>query len=140
MTTDKMFVLLLVMLLPLTGCLDISDNAEAEESDEENTTMPMVHSLYIEANTNATIQFDGDTTMKVETIYRQGVGGESNDQYAASIWYFDMDCDNESIIERAYLADDEYLPVLAGQSCTVLIEPGQFGVVIYFSEASLSAL
>ena len=139
MTTDKMFVLLLVMLLPLTGCLDISDNAEAEESDEENTTMPMVHSLYIETNTNATIQFDGDTTMKVETIYRQGVDGESNGQSISSIWYFEMDCDNESIIERAYLADDEYLPVLAGQSCTVLIVP-QFGVVIYFSEASLSAL
>ena len=37
MTTDKLFVLLLVILLPLTGCLDIADNAEAEESDDENT-------------------------------------------------------------------------------------------------------
>ena len=140
MTTDKMFVLLLVILLPLTGCLDIADNAEAEESDEENTTMPMVHSLHIEANTSATIQFDGDTTMKVETIYLQGTGGESSDMRANSFWYFDVDCDNESIISGGFLADDEYLPVLAGKSCTVLIAPGQYGVVIIFSEASLSAL
>ena len=34
MTTDKVFILLLVIMLPLTGCLDIADTAEAEESDE----------------------------------------------------------------------------------------------------------
>ena len=142
MTTDKVFILLLVIMLPLTGCLDIADNAEAEGSDQENTTttMPMVRSLHIEANTNATIQFDGDTTMKVETIYRQGTGGQDNDGSVDSIWYFDMDCDNESIISRAYLADDEYLPVLAGKSCTVLIAPQQYGALIIFSEASLSAV
>ena len=52
MATEKVFILLLVILLPLTGCLDMTDNAEAEESDDENTitTMPMVHSLHIEAN------------------------------------------------------------------------------------------
>ena len=30
MTTDKVFILLLVILLPITGCLDMTDNAEAE--------------------------------------------------------------------------------------------------------------
>jgi hypothetical protein len=142
MTTDKLFILLLVILLPLTGCLDIADTAEAEDSDEENTTttMPMVHSLHIEANTNATIQFDGDTTMKVETIYRQGTGGQDYDRSVDTIYFFDMNCDNESIISSGGLADDEYLPVLAGQSCTVLIQMSQYGALIIFSEASLSAL
>ena len=37
MTTDKVFILLLVILLPMTGCLDIADTAEAEESEEETT-------------------------------------------------------------------------------------------------------
>ena len=37
MTTDKLFILMLVILLPLTGCLDIADTAEAEESEEETT-------------------------------------------------------------------------------------------------------
>ena len=33
MKTDKLFVVLLVILLPLTGCIDASDNAEADEND-----------------------------------------------------------------------------------------------------------
>ncbi|MDA8557683.1 hypothetical protein N9M40_01965 [Candidatus Poseidoniales archaeon] len=150
MTTDKMFILLLVIMLPLTGCLDIADNAEAEDSEEETTivnnyynnttttTMPMVHPLHLEANTNATIQFDGDTTMKVETIYR--TGGSSTTMAVESIHYFDMTCNGTSIVSSAFLADDEYLPVLAGQSCTVLIQMNQYGALIMFSEASLSAL
>ena len=39
MTTDKVFILLLVILLPITGCLDMTDNAEAEGSDEETTVI-----------------------------------------------------------------------------------------------------
>ena len=31
MKTDKIFVLLLVILLPLTGCIDISENVDAQE-------------------------------------------------------------------------------------------------------------
>ena len=150
MTTDKMFILLLVIMLPLAGCLDIADNAEAEDSEEETTivnnyynnttttTMPMVHSLHIEAYTNATIQFDGDTTMKVETIYRHDTS--SSDMAVEVIWYFDMTCNGTSIVSSAFLGDDEYLPVLAGQSCTVLIQMNQYGALIMFSEASLSAL
>ena len=34
MKTDKLFVLSLVILLPLTGCIDVSDNAEADENDD----------------------------------------------------------------------------------------------------------
>ena len=37
MTTDKVFILLLVIMLPLTGCLDVTDTAEAEGSEEETT-------------------------------------------------------------------------------------------------------
>ena len=150
MTTDKVFILLLVIMLPLTGCLDVTDTAEAEDSDDESTivnnyynnttttTMPMVHSLHIEAYTNATIQFDGNTTMKVETIYR--TGGSSTTMAVESIYYIDMTCNGTSIVSSAFLADDEYLPVLAGQSCTVLIQMNQYGALIMFSEASLSAL
>ena len=34
MKTDKLFVLSLVILLPLTGCIDVSDNAEADENND----------------------------------------------------------------------------------------------------------
>ena len=80
MTTDKLFILLLVILLPLTGCLDIADTAEAEESEEENTTttMPKVHSLHLEQGENATLHFDGTKTMKLETLWTgYSQGGEN---------------------------------------------------------------
>ena len=48
MKTDKVFVLLLVILLPLTGCIDITDNAEGqdattEESQTETNIMPVIY-------------------------------------------------------------------------------------------------
>ena len=33
MTTDRLFVILLVMLIPMTGCFGAVDNADAEEND-----------------------------------------------------------------------------------------------------------
>lgn len=51
MTTDKVFILLLVIMLPLTGCLDVTDTAEAEESEEET---PIVNNYY--NNTTTIVQ------------------------------------------------------------------------------------
>ena len=47
MKTDKLFVLLLVILLPLTGCIDMTDNAESqdattEESQNETNHLPVI--------------------------------------------------------------------------------------------------
>ena len=47
MKTDKVFVLLLVILLPLTGCIDMADNAESqdattEESQNETNHLPVI--------------------------------------------------------------------------------------------------
>ena len=143
MTTDKLFILLLVILLPLTGCLDIADTAEAEDSDEENTTttMPMVHSLHIEEGANATLDFDGTTTMKIETIHQKMANG--NNPYFATPGYgvfdYSMICDNVTIVEMGQMYPETYLPVLAGQTCSILIEPS-VEVILILSEASLSAL
>jgi hypothetical protein len=143
MTTDKVFILLLVIMLPLTGCLDIADTAEAEDSDEENstTTMPMVHSLHIEEGANATLDFDGTTTMKLETIHQMMPNG--NSQYLANpgyqLWEYSMTCDNATIVERGTMSPETFLPVLAGQSCSIFIEP-TVEVILVFSKASLTAL
>jgi hypothetical protein len=37
MKTDKVFVLLLVILLPLTGCIDMTDNAESQDATTDET-------------------------------------------------------------------------------------------------------
>ena len=140
MTTDKLFILMLVILLPLTGCLDIADTAEAEDSDEENTTttMPMVHSLHIEAGANATLDFDGTTTMKLETIYHNGYGSQAP-SVTGQAYNFDMTCNGTLMINDGHLVSKEYLPVLGGQLCTVVITATSEYFLV-FSEASLSAL
>ena len=35
MTTDRIFVLMLVIMIPMTGCFDAVDNADAEENDSD---------------------------------------------------------------------------------------------------------
>jgi hypothetical protein len=152
MTTDKLFILLLVILLPLTGCLDIADTAEAEESDDETTivnnyynnttttttTMPMVHSLHIEAYTNATLEFDGTSTLKLETHYRD-ISSPNEYDGISSGYTFTMTCDGVMMINKGMMAVGHYLPVLAGQNCTIEIT-STIGSFYIFSEASLTAL
>lgn len=150
MTTDKLFVLLLVILLPLTGCLDIADNAEAEESNDETTivnnyynnttttTMPMVHSLHLEKGENATLQFDGTSTLKLETIYHGGYGSQAPSSMTV-MNYFDMTCDGTLMVDGGTLERGHYLPVLGGQSCTIVFD-ANIPYFLIFSEASLSAL
>ena len=151
MTTDKLFVLLLVILLPLTGCLDIADNAEAEESDEENTTMPMVHSLHIEALSNVTLTLTGDSTLKLEQVYTGsrdpecGGGDDGNNEDCLVTWrptsylMMEMVCPSFSM-DSTVLSATHFVPVLGGETCVVVLTSGNYDTVAHFTEASLSAL
>ena len=55
MTTDKVFILLLVIMLPMTGCLDIADTAEAQESEEESEEETTIVNNYYN-NTTTIVQ------------------------------------------------------------------------------------
>lgn len=48
MKTDKLFILMLVILLPLTGCIDVSDNANADDSvnDEGGDETTVINNFY----------------------------------------------------------------------------------------------
>ena len=55
MKPDKVFILLLVIMLPLTGCIDVSDNADAQDaSDSEESDTTMINNYY--NNTTTVIQ------------------------------------------------------------------------------------
>ena len=145
MTTDKMFILLLVILLPLTGCLDIADNAEAEDSDDENTTttMPMVHSLLIPANSEHTITLTGDSTLQLEQAYTGSTDGECSSNCPVnwaltSLISMDMTCDSFTL--ESYLRVDYFIPAIGDETCVVVFTSGNYDVLAHFSEASLSAL
>ncbi|MDA8615246.1 hypothetical protein N9L27_00285 [Candidatus Poseidoniales archaeon] len=145
MTTDKVFILLLVILLPLTGCLDIADNAEAEDSDDENTTttMPMVHSLLIPANSEHTITLTGDSTLQLEQAYTGSTDSECDSNCPVnwaltSAISMDMTCDSFTL--ESYLYVDYLIPAIGDETCVVVFTSGNYDVLAHFSEASLSAL
>jgi len=155
MTTDKVFILLLVILLPITGCLDMTDNAEAEGSDEEttvinnyynNTTevsmLPAVYSLHIEQGTPATFDFDGNETWKVESItVLFDAGAQGNDGSTGSYGTFDMNCSGSLLVDNGRLQTGYYLPVLGGESCSVEFSATPFmDYILTFSKANLESI
>ena len=55
MKPDKVFILMLVILLPLTGCIDVSDNADAQDSsDSEEAETTVINNYY--NNTTTVVQ------------------------------------------------------------------------------------
>ena len=71
MSTDKMFILLLVVLLPLTGCLDLIDPANADE-DAEGTDD-------IDTNTTVINNFYNQTTNQPPIFHVAGAGYDTED-------------------------------------------------------------
>ena len=142
MTADKVFILLLVILLPLTGCIDMTDNAEAQdESDSiEVSTIPTVYSIYLGLEETATLEFNGTETLKLETHYRNLTGNYSTDTVSDNVYQFAMSCDGVTMIDNGMMALGHYLPVLAGQNCTVFITAGSLSSFYIFSKANLESL
>jgi hypothetical protein len=152
MTTDKVFILLLVIMLPLTGCLDMTDNAEAEDSDEENTIINNyynntttvvqhassdVKSFYIPPGGNLTLSFDGTFTYKLESLMKNQTGD------GAPLWTevvfltgISMECNGTMILQGLYITTGEsFLPVLPNQICIVEID---YSGIMVFSQHTLS--
>ena len=157
MKPDKVFILLLVVLLPLTGCIDATGNADAQDStsspnqNEEavSTTMPAVVSLKLSEGNTHTEVFNG-TTLKVETIHWEFTDPECSSNcpvtwYAGNSVVYSMTCSDGLTIESGNVGAGNYLPVLGGQECTVEFMPTIYNgedrvTVVIFSIASLSAL
>ena len=146
MTTDKVFILLLVIMLPLTGCIDMTDSAEAQvepdsttvDNSTEVSTLPTVYSLYLEKGTVATLDFDGTETLKLETMYRNATSGvDASWEYSDS---FVMTCDGSTLIDNGRLYAPEYLPVLGGQDCSIEITAAGWDTFYIFSKANLESI
>ena len=65
MTTDKVFILLLVILLPLTGCIDATDTVESQESVAEESNHPPV--IYLQ-QARFWDYYDYSTSTSVEDV------------------------------------------------------------------------
>ena len=147
MTTDKVFILLLVIMLPLTGCLDMTDNAEAETDSTADTvtSLPMIHSLQLEAGATHVLAFDGTNTMFLEESYTLISDSDcSSDCVENWVNYdygvaFSLECTTIEIIDSVQLREGAILPVLGGEACDVTLN-AQYRTILMFSEANLASL
>ena len=152
MRSDQVFVLLLIILIPMTGCFEnVIDDAEAQqENSEENVitsdaiiSMPSVVTISIEEGQTETISLNG-TTLLLETVHKMDYQGYWRTNQGPV--EMSMSCDNGFTMDRFWLdgGNNEYLPNLPGVECEVTLntqpsnsESPQTATVLTFSEAVL---
>ena len=92
MRKDQIFVLLLVILLPMSGCFDgaIGEAEADDDSDEytENGHQDVIRTVYIEPSDVVNITLDGNTTLELVSGLRTVT---SNTSESDTYWYIDMD-------------------------------------------------
>jgi hypothetical protein len=98
MTTDKVFILLLVIMLPLTGCLDIADNAESQDATTDETQI-MVNNPPVIYYTSASFGdiYDYSTNTLIENVIRVSSGMAVD--FDGQIVEFGIDTNQDGVID-----------------------------------------
>ena len=90
MTTDRLFVIMLVMLIPMTGCFSAVDNADAQDDTTENNSETIVHNHYYN---NSTTIVDNSTTIVETPVIEKFTSGGMID-YDLDSYYTDNNSNN----------------------------------------------
>jgi len=67
MTTDRLFVIMLVILIPMTGCFEAVDNADAEEKQSGNTP-PVIFSENFYSSAAGYTVYNNNISFAVEAM------------------------------------------------------------------------
>ena len=157
MRNDQIFVLMLIILIPMTGCFDNSVG-DAEGADGEsgttiennyynNTTNSVVMSVHIGEGQTHTISLNG-TTLKLLNVYSNNNGYWQNSGGSLGIF---MDCENgfsmTTYLPYSVNYNSQYLPALPDMECefTLNYQPSNSETlatekILVFSESELIAL
>ena len=110
MTTDRLFVILLVMLIPMTGCFGAIGDADADENDDDDIQMytvggvfvhddyPEVTDGYYIVHTFNTVAGEvvkvhyydafGTSSSKIDTVCTDGSYGSGMNYYEEAVEYY----------------------------------------------------
>tara|TARA_B100001564_G_C20400689_1_gene561050 strand:- start:225 stop:704 length:480 start_codon:yes stop_codon:yes gene_type:complete len=159
MKTDRIFVLMLVILLPMSGCFDNSvgdaegqvepgdSNSGQSPQSETTTVIPTVMTVHIEEGQTHTVTLNG-TTLQLMDVYSQ------NDGYWASTGgglRISMNCESgfsmTTVINYNIAYDNPYLPILPNTECELILNsplPNSTNMesekILIFSEVELDTL
>ena len=139
MRRDQVFVLLLIILIPMTGCFDnsVGDAEGAQDSGTVTEVNEMLFSVHIDEGASHSISLNG-TTLKMEGGYYEA----ANDwRPIGSVFkvYYSIDCANGYQIEKLYAFAGDIMPVVGGVECTVEIFAIS-DVALIYSESDLQTL
>ena len=144
MRNDQVFVLILIVLLPLTGCIDVADNAEASEDSPEYATSE-IKTLHLEEGSNYSITIQ-DTALKVESVTYGSTDPECSSNCTVTFRpggaiFYSMICDDGTEIDSGYAVQGTFLPNIAGSSCQFITTSSYDAeAFITFSEYSATNL
>ena len=140
MRNDQIFVLLLVVLLPMSGCFDSGAVGDAEATDDETVNVEHVEPLYsisIDDGDRHTIILNG-TSLKIDSAFYRA----ENDWRAMGTMFkvsYSITCEDGFVIEKLYASSGDTLPVMGGVECSVDIVAND-DIVMIFREVQIEAL
>ena len=108
MTTDRLFVILLVMLIPMTGCFGAIDNADSEETDqnEVENQPPVFYGEFFRLTSSCPVI--GDSCSTDEWIYPSIVGDSMILDYDGQVVSVGLDIDRDLTIDYEFSTNDNY--------------------------------
>jgi hypothetical protein len=139
MRNDQIFVLLLVVLLPMSGCFD-GAVGDAEATDDETSSVEHIEPLYsisIDDGDSHTIILNG-TSLKIDSAFYRA---ENDWRSMGSLFKvsYSITCDDGFVIEKLYAFSGDTLPVMGGVECSVDIVAND-DIVMIFREVQIEAL
>ena len=115
MRTDQAFVLLLILLLPLTGCIDTIGEVDAQDSSEPSEVAETyTHEVvFVDNGSTVTITVN-DTILQIldRSVFHEG-------RMVSGVFaQLEVDCGSE-FSETVKVESEDFVPTLPGQECNV---------------------
>ena len=140
MRNDQIFVLLLVILLPLSGCFSggVGEaQGSQDDADSQIENNEVVYSIHIAENTNYSMTFNG-TTLKMESGYfDDGSSWRPLESYYRA--HYSLSCVDGYNIDKLWATAGDIIPVKGDIECLVVIS-ATADVALVYSEIEILPL
>ena len=132
MRKDQIFVLLLVVLLPLTGCFDgggigDADAQETDETDQSTAIETDYYTIHLEANEDY-VHSVNNSMLKIETVFQYSSGNNFlRNTNGGSI---DIACTLSGSFS-VYAEAGDIIPTIPNETCDITFNGRSDGKIIF---------
>ena len=115
MRTDQAFVLLLILLLPLTGCIDTIGEVDAEDSTESSDA-PETHGhevIFLDNGSSVAVTVN-DTIVQIVDHSRAG----QYEYVTGAVAQINVDC-GSVFSQDVRVEHEDFVPTVPGMDCVV---------------------